>query len=92
MNVLIEPAPIVLSLAIVAAICVRPSATDSRSDPPAWRAEGTTRAIAARTAGTRLDPPVRKTVSIASDVRPAARMQSRADPDSRSIRPATSAS
>ena len=62
---------------IIAAICVNPSATDRKIEPPARRADGAARPIAARTAGTRLDPPVRKIVSMAAGRRPAAAMQSR---------------
>ena len=39
------------------------------------RADGAACAIAARTAGTRLDPPVRKIVSMAAGFRPASPMQ-----------------
>ena len=70
---------------LIAAICVNPSATDRKSEPPARRADGAARAIAARTAGTRLDPPVRKIVSIAAAPRPAAAMQSLAVLYSRSV-------
>ena len=62
--------------ALIAAICVSPSATDRKSKPAAMRADGAARAIAVRTAGTRLDPPVRKIVSTAAAPRPAAAMQS----------------
>src|SRR5690349_7446258 len=60
--------------AIRPAICVSPDATDRRSEPVASRAAGAARAIAARTAGTRLEPPVRKIVSIAAPSSAAAAM------------------
>ena len=56
-----------------------PSATDGRSEPRGQtEPEGAARAIATRTAGTQLDPPVRKIVTISAALRPAAAMQSRA--------------